>query len=84
MIESRCGSLCSECEYKDQMNCKGCINIDKPFWDSSCPIKSCCENKGHEHCGVCAKFPCAQLTEFAHDESLGDDGKRIEQCKMWL
>lgn len=32
MIESRCGILCSECSYREQMNCKGCITIEKPFW----------------------------------------------------
>lgn len=29
MVESRCGILCSECEYKDQVNCKGGVNIKK-------------------------------------------------------
>ena len=31
MIESRCGILCSECEYKESMGCCGCLNINKPF-----------------------------------------------------
>lgn len=32
MIESRCGILCYECEYKEKVNCKGCTDIKKPFW----------------------------------------------------
>ena len=24
MIESRCGLKCSECSYRESMNCKGC------------------------------------------------------------
>lgn len=45
MIESRCGLLCSDCSFRETMGCKGCVNIDKPFWGDSCPVKSCCEKK---------------------------------------
>lgn len=89
MVESRCGILCGECGYKDKMNCGGCIHIDKPFWaesldgGDSCPVKSCCEGKGLEHCGKCGGFPCDLLTQFAYDKEQGDDGKRIEQCRKW-
>lgn len=83
MIESRCGLLCSECEYREQMNCGGCVLIDKPFWGESCPVKSCCESKNHEHCGQCKDFPCEILHKFAYDMEEGDNGKRIEQCRKW-
>lgn len=83
MIESRCGILCSECQYREQMGCGGCISIDKPFWGESCPLKSCCEGKQQEHCGVCPDFPCEMLDRFAHDKEQGDDGKRIQQCGQW-
>jgi len=65
------------------MHCKGCINIEKPFWGENCPIKSCCENKGIEHCGICDNFPCSVLTGFSYDKEQGDNGKRINQCKDW-
>ena len=32
MIESRCGLRCRDCEYREQMNCPGCVHMDKPFW----------------------------------------------------
>jgi hypothetical protein len=83
MIESRCGILCSECDYKEEMNCSGCTRIVKPFWGDSCPVKDCCENKKLEYCGECIDFPCDLLNEFAYHEEQGDDGKRIEQCKKW-
>lgn len=83
MIESRCGLLCNKCEYKEQVNCKGCLNIDKPFWGEVCPVKSCCENKEYEHCGMCLEFPCTLLLQFSYDEKQGDNGQRIEQCKQW-
>lgn len=83
MAESRCGIVCGECEYKEQMGCEGCIHIDKPFWGESCPLKVCCEEKEQEHCGLCGEFPCSLLKQFAYDEQQGDDGKRIEQCRCW-
>lgn len=83
MAGSRCGVLCGECEYKEQMGCKGCVQIDKPFWGVSCPVKVCCEKKEKEHCGLCSEFPCDLLKQFAYDEQQGDDGKRIEQCRCW-
>lgn len=83
-IESRCGLLCSQCEYREKIPCDGCINISKPFWGENCPVKSCCESKSLEHCGKCSDFPCEQLTSFAYDKEQGDNGKRIEQCRKWL
>lgn len=83
MVDSRCGILCQECEYREQMGCKGCTQIEKPFWGDNCPLKSCCEGKTHQHCGECADFPCGQLHQFAYDQEQGDNGKRIEQCKSW-
>lgn len=84
MVESRCGILCSACECKDQMNCGGCVQIDKPFWGDSCPVKSCCEGKNLMHCGKCGDFPCDLLNQFSYDKEQGDDGKRIEQFKAWM
>ncbi len=83
MTESRCGILCGECTYREQMGCAGCVQIQKPFWGESCPIKACCEGKKLAHCGQCGDFPCALLKQFAYDERQGDGGKRIEQCKRW-
>ena len=83
MIESRCGILCNECEYKEPMKCNGCLNIAKPFWGDQCPVKSCCESKALEHCGECETFPCELLKQFSYDKEQGDNGKRIEQCKKW-
>ena len=83
MIESRCGILCSGCEYKGKMNCDGCISIDKPFW-GECDVKICCEKKGLEFCGLCDIFPCDVLKSMSYSDcGEGDNGKRIEQCKIW-
>ena len=83
MVESRCGIICSECEYKEEMGCAGCTNMDKPFWGDSCLVKSCCEDKNALHCGECSDFACDLLNHFAYDKEQGDEGKRIEQCRKW-
>lgn len=83
MIESRCGIRCTECEYKEQMGCKGCVAIEKPFWAEACPVKSCCEERALEHCGMCAEFPCEVLKQFAYDAEQGDNGERLVQCRCW-
>lgn len=83
MIESRCGIVCSECGFQESHGCKGCVNIDNPFW-GECPVKTSCESKKHAHCGECGEFPCKLLESFAYaDNEHGDDGKRIEQCRKW-
>ena len=41
-VESRCGICCSQCHFQEEVNCKGCTHISKPFWGESCPVKSCC------------------------------------------
>ena len=83
MIESRCGLLCSECAYREKMDCSGCVAITKPFWGDACPVKACCEGKKLDHCGSCPDCPCELLTRFAYDKEQGDNGNRIEQCKAW-
>ena len=85
MIKSRCGIICDtqKCKEAFGVDCKGCINIEKPFWGDSCPIKNCCEGKGYENCGLCPEFPCSMLNEFVYDKEHGDNGKSIEVCRTW-
>lgn len=82
MVESRCGILCGECSFKESTGCRGCVNLEQPFW-GECEVKICCESKELEHCGLCDEFPCDLLKSFAYDKEHGDDGKRIEQCRAW-
>lgn len=83
-IESRCGIECSKCEFQESMGCKGCTNIDKPFWGESCPVKTCAEVKHNvECCGECNEFPCELLKSFAYDKEQGDNGLRIKNCCSW-
>lgn len=59
------------------------MQIKKPYWAKTCPIKTCTEGKGKRHCGECDKFACKQLHEFAFDPAEGNEGARIEQCEQW-
>ena len=77
MVESRCGLLCSECSFREATGCKGCVNMDKPFWADSCPVKSCCEAKSQNHCGECDDFVCSLLHTFAYDMEQSDNGGEL-------
>ena len=62
MVESRCGLLCSQCGYRESMGCTGCVRIEKPFWGEKCPVKSCCEERRLDHCGLCGAGRAAHVT----------------------
>ena len=79
MVESRCGIICSQCRFTE---CKGCVKIMNPFW-GKCDVKTCCEEKKLTNCGACKEFPCKVLEAFAYDGHEGDNGRRIEQCRIW-
>lgn len=82
MFESRCGIDCSQCEGKAEVNCKGCIYMEKPFWGSPCGVKSCCEEKGLNHCGQCGDFPCEMLASMGVEQGY-DPKPKLENCKAW-
>ena len=82
-ILSRCGIDCSSCKYKEILGCKGCANLDRPFW-GECEVKDCCEDRGFETCGQCHKCPCDVLTEMASDPKEGDGGLRIRNTRQSL
>jgi len=82
MFESRCGVCCNSCEKKEQVNCRGCLEMTKPFWGGICEVKKCCEEKKLNHCGVCACFPCERLSNMGKDQGY-DPLIKIERCKQW-
>lgn len=80
---SRCGIDCSKCEYKEKVNCPGCIAAGgKMFW-GNCELASCCMDKKLDHCGKCTDFPCELLKKYSYDEKQGDNGKRIANLREW-
>ena len=82
MYESRCGIACDSCDRKEEVGCKGCLNMELPFWGGECLVKSCCEKKGLHHCGECDIFPCEM--EATMGEDMGFDPKpRLDNCRRW-
>lgn len=82
MYESRCGILCGECQGREEVHCKGCRNMEKPFWGGECGVKSCCEAKGRNHCGECPDFPCEMLAAMGTDQGY-DPAPRLAKCREW-
>ena len=82
MFESRCGGCCNSCERKEEVHCTGCTEMKQPFWGGECGVKSCCEAKGLDHCGVCPDFPCEMLSTMGVEEGF-DPEPKIAQCRIW-
>ena len=83
MKESKCGLLCSHCDYISKCECRGCTESDGHPFHGECSIAKCCIERGWEHCGLCDQFPCEQLHNFAYDPVHGDNGKRLEVLRAW-
>jgi hypothetical protein len=83
MFESRCGVSCNNCARKVVVNCKGCPNMDKPFWGGECKVKICCETKCLNHCGKCNNFPC-EIVENMGVEQGFDPKPRLDNLRKWL
>lgn len=48
----------------EELACKGCLSQQVFSYCRTCPIKSCCEDKGFEGCYQCADFPCQFIEDF--------------------
>ena len=82
MFESRCGICCSQCEGREDSNCTGCTTMSLPFWGSPCGVKSCCDEKGLDHCGLCTEFPCQMLSGMGKEMGY-DPAPRLAQLEQW-
>lgn len=82
MFQSRCGVCCDDCQRKEAVHCSGCLNMAAPFWGGACGVKSCCEEKTLDHCGICTDFPCDMLSNMGVDQGF-DPKPKLEQCRKW-
>lgn len=79
-FDTYCGLCCATCEFKDSMNCGGCIASEgKPF-HGACEVAECAKAKKRNFCGDCENFPCDLLKKYSNDPEHGDNGARIENC----
>ena len=80
-FDTYCGLRCENCEYREKMNCGGCIATGgKPF-HGHCEVADCAVSKKRRFCGECPSFPCDTLTRYSNDPVHGDQGARIESCR---
>lgn len=82
MFESRCGVSCDACARREAVHCRGCPNMEKPFWGGDCGVKSCCESKRLNHCGECADFPCEMVAAMGVEQGF-DPTPRLDNCRRW-
>ncbi len=81
-FDTYCGLSCESCEYREKMNCSGCISSEgKPF-HGECKVAKCAVDKKRRFCGECGEFPCELLKSYSYDKEQGDNGARIENCKQ--
>lgn len=81
-FDTYCGLSCERCEYREKMNCGGCIATQgKPF-HGSCEVAECAKSRGKRFCGECENIPCDLLKKYSFDPKQGDNGKRIENCQQ--
>ncbi len=51
----------------DNVRCDGCL-ADGRLADTSCKVRPCCIEKGHENCAYCDEFPCDMLENLFSSE----------------
>ena len=57
MIESRCGLLCSECEYKVQMNCGDAYILRNHFGVRAARLRPVVNQKKRNTAATAVNFP---------------------------
>lgn len=82
MHESRCGVCCESCERKEQVNCRGCLKMERPFWGGDCQVKRCCEERSLDHCGICPDFPCEMQLNMGKEFGY-DPEPRLNSLREW-
>lgn len=90
---SVCGCECSDCDYFEKKECKGCNQVQGKVWwigyvnAASCPIYDCVNNtKKVDSCGLCSELPCKlwydlkdpNLTDEQHNQSIVERAERLK------
>lgn len=81
-IDSYCGLSCENCEFREKMNCGGCIATGGRPFHGHCDVAACAVGKKRPFCGDCAEFPCETLKAYSFDPVHGDNGARIENVRV--
>lgn len=63
MAESYCGKNCSDCEYLQSYECRGCVSGPGKEEGGTCPLAQCRKEKNLTGCKACSKrFECTSYT----------------------
>ncbi len=80
IIKGKCGTDCAACNFKEKTNCKGCIEMKGTLFWGECDIYACANKKGLEHCGMCEKLPCGDLSHYIE---TGHNPNRLRNLRKW-
>lgn len=60
----------------EEINCDGCLPEEgrKLAYCATCRIRTCCRDKGLDHCGRCEEQPCERLRQF---HAFSPEAKKI-------
>lgn len=83
-IDTYCGLCCADCEFREKMNCKGCVASQGQPFHGECPVARCAMERKRGFCGECPDFPCQLLQDYSNDPEHGDTpkGARISRCSQ--
>ena len=71
--DAYCGLYCGACanlirsanaRKPSDVKCLGCKSAKPPKWGSTCKIKACAKERGHDFCSQCKDYPCEKLHDF--------------------
>lgn len=59
-----------------QVSCHGCRSHKRGPYCAICRMRDCAAGRGHDFCGECADYPCAELSRF--------QAERPHRLELWL
>lgn len=74
----------------EAIRCDGCGSKRRDRWFARCLMGDCAESLGHQSCGECSDYPCAELKQFLeghpYRKDIYRDMSRIREtgADAWL
>jgi len=85
LLAPPCGLYCGSCDDFVHGICHGCGcscgHCNGEPQARACAIRECSDERGVEHCGRCAEFPCTKLIAFCNDPIWFSHGVAIENLR---
>jgi hypothetical protein len=82
MTQTYCGKNCTECTYKETLNCPGCKAGPGRQYGGSCSLAQCAVSKGHESCDTCTiQCHCGM---WSNRENIPQWRRQREEADLYL